>query len=102
MNRDELKAQIDELMREHPTATADSGKDEHNDEEDCANAAKPAFQSADQWREQKSKERCESDRDQNIAPEVERRDDERREKHCPDSDEGVGRGGLVAEGRGHR
>ena len=57
-------------------------------------APDPALDARDQRREQKGEQRRQRERDEQLAREIKRRDDERRQRDGPDADERIRGGGF--------
>ena len=76
-------------MRTQPGA-AQPGKNQGDDQQHRNDAAQPAFESRHQRRKEKGEQRGERERDEQVAPEIERGNDERRERNRPEPDESIG------------
>src|SRR6185295_10647699 len=72
----QLRGEIDELPGKDIAGAAHGGEDERNDQQHRDNASEPAFQSRDQGRKEKGEQRGQRERNQQVAPEIKRGNDE--------------------------
>ena len=69
---------------------AQPGENQRHDQQHSNDAAQPALESRHQGRKEKGEQRGERERDEQVAPEIKRGNDERGERNRPKPDESIG------------
>ena len=96
----QLRREIDQLPGKHPARRASRGEDHHHHEKHRGDPTEPTLDSRHQWRQEKREQCRKRERNEEIAREIERGDDEGRQRDRPEADKRVSGCGF-AFGRLH-